>query len=69
MSELEEVEKPDITGPFHETTSPREEEPHLNSTEEDLKAKQEWMDVQLQRRLNGEYETMGRRLEEIVRVA
>lgn len=64
---MDDVQKPEISGPFYDTTTPREREPHFDTPGEDLKAKKEWMDDKLEKRLNGEYESMGRRLQEIVR--
>ncbi|TIA97853.1 hypothetical protein E3P96_03298 [Wallemia ichthyophaga] len=70
VSELDGVAKPSISGPFYETTSAREEEPRGGGEEDGtnptLHAKRVWMNEMQQRRLNGEYETFGRRLEEIV---
>ncbi|TIB72244.1 hypothetical protein E3Q24_01769 [Wallemia mellicola] len=64
--DLDDVQKPEIRGPFYDTTTPREREPHFDTPGEDLKAKKEWMDDKLEKRLKGEYESMGRRLQEIV---
>lgn len=63
MSELNQVEIPKIKLPFHNTSTPREHTPKFSSIEEE----KNWMEDKLKSRLNGEYESMGRRLNEIVR--